>query len=401
VILVSHDRYLLDRVVNRVVEIEDGRAAAFSGNYSAFRAEKLRLLIKQKQAYGEQQREVRRLEDMIKRYEVWGGEKNFRRARNKQKMLDRMDRIDRPDLDRTRIDPRFGVEARSGRITLELNGYSRGFGDRVLFDNADLLISFGECVGLLGANGSGKTTLFRDIVKEGAWENRTIRIGPRVKLGYYAQEHETLDLERTVLEEMQWGSELNKDQAFSALSKFLFGWGDMDRKIRTLSGGEKSRVQLAKLMVSSANFLLLDEPTNHLDIPSREQVEEALEGFEGTLLIISHDRYFLDKIVGRIVEVDNPNLISYAGNFSDFWTQKKSEGMEPRKKRPVGKRQAGRRTEDTEDLEQKIEVLEAKKLSLEGALSEAFRKRDYKRGERHSQQLRRLEAQIEDLYEAL
>ena len=408
VILISHNRYLLDRVVGRIVEIEDRGVAAYPGNYSAYRAAKLRNLIKQKAAYDDQQKEIRRMEGMIERFERWGGEKNFRRARSRQKMIDRMEKIDRPDLDRRQIDLQFGLEARNGRIALELRGYSRAFGERVLFQDVTLHLSFGDRVGLLGGNGTGKTTLFRDIVERAGWDNPVLRVGPRTRIGYYAQGHETLNFDRTILEEMRWDTGLSEGAAFAVLSRFLFGYEDMDKRIGSLSGGEKSRVQLAKLMVSDANLLLLDEPTNHLDIHSRERVEEALEAFEGTILVISHDRYFLDRIVDRIVEIRPPRLVEYPGNFSYFWEKKGAELRDLRQARrrpPV----AGRREKpaerpapaESERTEKKIEELEAEKLRLEGMLAVAYRARDFKRGEKVTQRLRRVEAQIERLYEAL
>jgi ATP-binding cassette subfamily F protein 3 len=313
VILVSHNRYLLDRVVGRIVELEDCGANTYPGNYSSYRARKMRDLIKQKAAYEDQQKEIQRLEEMVKRFEHWAhitdNARHARQARNKQKVIDRMDRIDRPGLDRGKIDPSFDFADRTGKIALELKKYSKRFGDKVLFEDVDLSLTFGDRVGLLGANGTGKSTLFKEIMADGAWDNSVIRVGPRTKIGYYSQEHETLEFSRTILEEIPWESGLTKDQGFTALSRFLFDWEDLDKRIGTLSGGEKSRVQLAKLMVADVNFLLMDEPTNHLDIPSREQVEEALDDFEGTMLVISHDRYFLDRIVSRVVEISNPDLI--------------------------------------------------------------------------------------------
>ena len=399
VILISHNRYLLDRVAGRIVEIEDRKAASYPGNYSAYRAQKLRNLIKQKAAYDDQRKEIRRMEEMIARWELWGGEKNIKRARSREKMLDRMDKIERPDMDRRRIDPDFGFEARSGRIALELRGYSRAFGGRALFQDVNLHLSFGDRVGLLGANGTGKTTLFKDVLTEAAWDHPVMRVGPRVRVGYYAQEHETLNFDRTILEEMRYDTGLSAEGAFSVLSRFLFGYEDMDKRIGSLSGGEKSRVQLAKLMVSDANLLLLDEPTNHLDIHSRERVEEALEAFEGTILVISHDRYFLDRIVGRIVEVRNPHLVEYPGNFSYFWEKRREARREDRpRKQPVKKTP---RPSLDRPVEEKIEALEAEKLRLEAVLASAFRERDFKRGEKISQRLRRVEGEVEKLYEGL
>lgn len=411
VILVSHNRYLLDRVVDRILEIEDRKITAYSGNYSAYRAEKMRNLLKQKAAYEGQQKEIRRIEEIIRRYELWARRSmdpfHARQARRRRKMLDKMDKVQRPTLDRRRINPSFDFEERTGRIALELKGYAKAFGDKTLFQDVDLHISFGDRVGLLGANGTGKTSLFRDIVEGASWEHPVLRIGPKTRLGYYAQEHEILNPERSILEEVRWERGLTKDQAFTVLSRFLFRWEDMDRKVETLSGGEKSRVQLAKLMISDANLLLLDEPTNHLDIQSREQVEEALEEFEGTIFVISHDRYFLDRIVDRIVEIRTPHLAEYPGNFSYFWEKRKTK---QRTVAPEGKKRPVRRRKRSlerpipiapERIEEKIEELEKEKLKLERALASTYRNREYKRGEKISQRLRRLEDELEKLYVAL
>ena len=386
VLMVSHDRYLLDRVVTRIVEIEDGKATAYAGNYSTYRAGKMRDLIKQKAAFDDQQKEVGRLEEMIKRYELWGGEKNAKRARNKTKYLERMDRIDRPVMDRRKIDPTFGLAGSSGKIALELRGYSREVGDRTLFDTVDLLLESGDRVGLVGGNGTGKSTFFKDVVSQAAWEHPVLRIGPRIKLGYYAQEHETLSGDRTLLEEVCHASGLSREAGFAVLSRFLFGWQDLDKQVGNLSGGEKSRLQLAKLMVSGANMLLLDEPTNHLDIMSRERVEDSLEAFEGTLLVISHDRYFLDKIAERVIELREQKLHNHDGNFTDYWSARKKA------LRSAGADGA------VAGVENQIEESENEKLKLEQRLKQAFEKRDFKQGERISRQLKLVENRIEDLY---
>ncbi|MBT5831462.1 MAG: ABC-F family ATP-binding cassette domain-containing protein [Candidatus Latescibacteria bacterium] len=389
VILVSHDRYLLDRVVNKIVEVEDGQTSTYPGNYSGYRAEKMRELIKQKAAFDDQQKEIGRLREMIARYEDWGGEKNAKRARNKTKYLDRMDRIDKPVMDRKKIDPTFSNTQSSGKIALELRAYTREIGERTLFEDVDLLLQFGERAGLVGGNGTGKSTFFKDVVREAAWEHPVMRIGPRIRLGYYAQEHETLKENRTILEEVCDAGNLNRDQGFAILSKFLFGWQDLDKRVGHLSGGEKSRLQLAKLMVSGANMLLLDEPTNHLDIMSRERVEEALEAFEGTLLVISHDRYFLDKLAERVIEVREKTMHSHVGNFTDFWALRRA-----------GQREGTGEVLDLQ-VEKQIEEIEAEKLRLEQRMRKAFEKRDFKQGDRLSRQLRQVENQIEDLYTRL
>jgi len=430
VILVSHNRYLLDRVVDSILEIEHRRITRYAGNYSWYRAEKMKKLLEQQAAYQSQQKEIRRLEEMIARFEHWASmtddPRQARRARNKQRMLDKMEKIDRPDLDGRRIDPEFAASSRAGQIALQVKGYDKSFGDRVIFAAADLHLSFGDRVGLLGPNGTGKSTLFKEIVEEAAWDHPVLRVGPQIRIGYYAQEHETLHPERTIMRELLELPGVTRDRAFGVLSRFLFGWDDMDRIVGTLSGGEKSRVQLARLMLSDVNFLLLDEPTNHLDIFSREKVEEALEEFEGSILVISHDRYFLDRIVHRIVEVDNPKLKEYAGDFTYFWgkkkeataarqsppTQKRKQPIVDRKKKRSAdqreKRLAGggrspslaKRKDPKEigEIETRIEGLEAEKLQLEGEVAAAYREKNYKRGDKLTRDLRRLETDIDRLY---
>ena len=413
VLLVSHNRYLLDRVVDGILEIENGRVARYKGNYSAYRVEKLRESLKQKAAFDDQQKEIRRLEAMIRRFALWAkmteDGRHARQARSRQKMLDRMDRVERPNLGEGRIQPRLGAAERAGKIALELRGYSKAFGEKVLFDSVDLHLSSGERVGLLGPNGSGKSTIFRDIVERGSWENPVVRIGPRIEVGYYSQEHETLNPANSLVEEIREAAPMTEDQAFHVLLKFLFRREDIHRAVSTLSGGEKSRIQLARLKVSDVNLLLLDEPTNHLDIHSREQVEEALEEFDGTILAISHDRYFLDRIVDRIVEVRNPTLVEYAGSFSEFWAKRRRDRVALPEKVRKGKvsgagKKAAPRTQTrkssaaTTGIEQKIEGLEGDKLKLEEEIVEAYQDRRYDRGEKLSRDLQRLEKEIERLY---
>ena len=326
-------------------------------------------------------------------------------------MLDRMERIERPNLGEGRIQPHLGAAERAGKIALELRGYSKAFGEKVLFDSVDLHLSSGERVGLLGPNGSGKSTIFRDIVECGSWENPVVRIGPRIEVGYYSQEHETLNPANSLVEEIREAAPMTEDQAFHILLKFLFRREDIHRTVSTLSGGEKSRIQLAKLKVSDVNLLLLDEPTNHLDIHSREQVEEALEEFDGTILAISHDRYFLDRIVDRIVEVRNPTLVEYAGSFSEFWAKRKKDRIAIARRRSAGERFPGpRKKAVAPDGDPEIRVppqpessrrstaSRGHKLKLEEEIVEAYQNRRYDRGEKLSRELQRLEKEIERLY---
>ena len=407
-IIVSHDRYLLDRVVDRILEIEDNRVTGYHGNYSAYRAEKLKFILNQKAAFSAQQKEIKRLEEMIKRFELWArivdNPRHAVQARNKQKMLDRMERIKRPDLDGKRIEPRFQINHRSGNVTLELNRYSRSFGENVLFHETDLLLSFGDRVGLVGPNGSGKSTLFKDIVADAGWENPRVRIGPRTKVGYYSQEHETLTPERTILDEVCIEGRLTREKGFGVLSRFLFRWENMNQKVETLSGGEKSRIQLAKIVISGSNLLLLDEPTNHLDVYSREKVEEE---FEGSLFIISHDRYFLNRIIDRIVELRDRRFVEYPGDFSYYWEELKraDSKSKPSRHRLPGagskRRRSTSQLKNSRQVEVRIEQLEADKLHLEEQMEEAYRKSAYKKGAQLVDRLQKLEKEIAVLYEQL
>jgi len=348
---------------------------------------------------------------MIKRFEHWASivvsSRHATQARNKQKMLDRMDRVKRPDLDGQRIKPNFQIEQRSGNVTLELKRYSRSIGGKVLFDETDLLLSFGDRVGLVGPNGSGKSTLFKDIVADASWENPHFRIGPRTEIGYYSQEHETLNPDRTILDEVCIEGRLTKEKGFGVLSKFLFRWDDMHQRVSTLSGGEKSRIQLAKIVISGSNLLLLDEPTNHLDVYSREKVEEALEEFEGTVFVISHDRYFLNRIVDRVVELQDRRFVECPGDFSFFWEKRKSAKVRPGSTatRRAGTGKKKRSVDDNREIlspiEDRIEGLEADKQHLEEEIENTYRKSAYKKGAHLVDRLQKLEKKIASLYQQL
>jgi len=321
VIIVSHDRYLLDMVADEIVELEDGRLTHYPGNYSEYAFEKQARLLRQQQTYQVQQKEVRRLEQAAKRLLTWGAVydnvKFIRRGRNILKRLERMDRIEKPVLERRRM----GLELegwRGSNKVLEIVDLNKGFDDTIILTALNLLIWRGERVGLIGPNGAGKSLLFRLILGQETASGGEIKIGPSVKVGYYAQEHETLDYDRTLIETVRQAAKLAEDGAVRFLGRFLFTYEQDRGLVASLSGGERSRLQMALLMLSGANFLLLDEPTNNLDIPSAEVLEEALQDFEGTVLVISHDRYFLDRVVDRIVELDEGALTGYLGGYSEY-----------------------------------------------------------------------------------
>jgi ATP-binding cassette subfamily F protein 3 len=327
VVLVSHDRYLLDETVTLIAEVEDHRLTVYRGTYSAYAVEKQVRLLRQQQMYEAQQKEIARIEAAIARFEHWASividERHARQARSRRKMLERMDKVEKPILERKRM----GLELngwRGSQKVLEVADLDKAFDDQIVLAGLNLLIWHGERVGLLGSNGAGKSVLFRCIL---GWEQPTgglIKIGPSVRVGYYAQEHETLDPDKTLVEEVRQVKPMYEGQAVRFLAQFLFPYEMTRKRVRDLSGGERSRLQLAKLMLSDANFLLLDEPTNNLDLPSCEVLENALDGFEGAVLVISHDRYFLDRVVDRIVELEDGGLTEYAGDYS-YYAEKKAQ----------------------------------------------------------------------------
>jgi ATP-binding cassette subfamily F protein 3 len=332
VVIVSHDRYLLDRMVTHIAEVEDQRLTIYQGNYSAYAVEKQLRLLRQQQRYDAQQKEIARIEAAIARFEHWASlvvdERHARQARSRRKMLERMDRVEKPTLERRRM----GLELdgwRGSQKVLEIVDLEKVFptptggdGEQIILAGLNLLLWHGERVGLLGPNGAGKSLLFDCILGREEPTNGTIKIGPSVRIGFYAQEQETLDLDRTLIEEVRQVKPMYEQQAVRHLGRFLFLYEMVRKRVRYLSGGERSRLQLAKLMLSDANFLLLDEPTNNLDLPSCEVLENALDEFEGTVLVISHDRYLLDRVVERIVELEDGALTEYPGDYTYFAEQK-------------------------------------------------------------------------------
>jgi ATP-binding cassette subfamily F protein 3 len=282
--------------------------------------------------YQAQQKEIARIEAAIARFEHWASivvdERHARQARSRQKMLDRMERIEKPVMERRRM----GLELngwRGSQKVLEINNLDKVFppsnghgGEQIVLAGLDLLIWHGERVGVLGANGAGKSVLFRCILGQEEPSSGQIKIGPSVRVGYYAQEHETLNPSRSLVDEIRQVRPMYEEQAVRFLGRFLFPYQMVRKRVGDLSGGERSRLQLAKLMLSDANFLLLDEPTNNLDLPSCEVLENTLDEFEGAVLVISHDRYFLDRVVDRVVELEEGALVTYPGNYSYYAEEK-------------------------------------------------------------------------------
>jgi ATP-binding cassette subfamily F protein 3 len=260
-------------------------------------------------------------------------ERHIRQARSRQKMLERMDKIEKPIMERERM----GLELngwRGSNKVLEIKALDKAFEDKIVLMDIDLLIWRGERVGVIGPNGSGKSVLFRCILNEEQPTSGDIKIGPSIRIGYYAQEHQTLDANHTLIEEIWEAESMSEHAAVNFLRRFLFPYQRARDTVATLSGGERSRLQLAKIMLSDANFLLLDEPTNNLDLPSCEVLEQALEEFEGTVLVISHDRYFLNRMVNRIVEIDDGSLTDYQGDYTDYVQQRRRAALRVQSGKP-------------------------------------------------------------------
>jgi ATP-binding cassette, subfamily F, member 3 len=327
VVIVSHDRYLLDAVVTHIVEIEDGKISSFLGDYSSYMIYKQERLARQDELYHVQQRQIARLETAMKRYAIWAktydNEKFAKRAHAIESRLEKMDRIERPQIQRRRMELRLNGWRGSSRV-LELRKVQKGFGARVVLHSTDLVLHHGERVGLIGKNGSGKSVLLRLALGMLDPDQGDVILGPSIRTAYYAQEHETLDFEQTLLETVRRAGAMSESSAVSFLIRYLFNYRQAIQKVKDLSGGERSRLQLALCVLSGANFLLLDEPTNNLDIASAEVLENALDDFEGTVLVISHDRYFLDQVVDRILVLDDGNLHHHPGNYSDFLAHENS-----------------------------------------------------------------------------
>ena len=325
VIIVAHDRYFLDRVVTKVVELDNGAGTVFTGNYSAYSDKKAMLRDARIRAYLNQQQDIRHQEAVIAKLKSFNREKSIRRAESREKMLDKIQRLDKPaDVDDS-MDIRLEPDVESGKDVLTAAGLSKSFDSQTLFTGADFEVKRGERVAIIGNNGTGKTTLLKIINGLIPADSGEIRLGSKVHIGYYDQEHQVLHMDKTLFDEIQdTYPNMNNTQIRNTLASFLFTGDDVFKLIRDLSGGERGRVSLAKLMLSDANFLLLDEPTNHLDITSKEILESALCRYTGTVLYVSHDRYFINRTATRILDLTGQSLINYIGNY-DYYLEKKED----------------------------------------------------------------------------
>ncbi len=323
VIIVAHDRYFLDRVVTKIIELDMGTATVFSGNYSAYSDKKAMLRDAKIKAYLKQQQEIRHQEAVIAKLKSFNREKSIKRAESREKMLDKLERLDKPIEADDSMDIRLEPDVVSGNDVLTIRGLSKSFGTQTLFSDVDIDIKRGERIAIIGNNGTGKTTLLKLINGILPADSGEIRLGSKVHVGYYDQEHQVLHMEKTLFDEIQdTYPAMNNTQIRNTLASFLFTGDDVFKRICDLSGGERGRVSLAKLMLSDANFLLLDEPTNHLDITSKEILESALNRYTGTVLYVSHDRYFINRTATRILDLTNQSFLNYIGNY-DYYLEKK------------------------------------------------------------------------------
>lgn len=393
VILVSHDRYFLDKIAGKIIEIENGNAASFSGNYSDYAKKKEVLRIAEMRAYLNQQKEIRHQEEVIEKLKSFNREKSIKRAESREKMLSKIEVLDKPVT--VKDDMNFTLTPRiiSGNDVLQINELAKAYGTLSLFSNVSFEIKRGEHVAIIGKNGTGKTTLLKILNQVETQDAGTIRLGSNVEIGYYDQEHHVLHEDKTLFDEISdTYPSMTNTEIRNTLAAFLFTKEDVFKRIKDLSGGEKGRVSLAKLMLSNANFLILDEPTNHLDITSKEILENALNHYEGTLLYVSHDRYFINKTASRILDLEDGNFKNYIGNY-DYYLEKHEEAAPPLTSAPSvlktdkapetisdtkadwqeqKKLQAEKRKRENriQKIEEEIEAVEARQSQLEADLAD-------------------------------
>lgn len=325
VLIVSHDRYFLDRIVTKVIDIDNGKVSTFTGNYSAYSEKKAQLRRDAYQAYLNQQQEIKHQEEVIVKLKQFNREKSIRRAESREKMLDKIDVLEKPAEVNASMRIYLKPRVESGTDVLAVEHLTKSFPSLPLFSDLNFSIKRGERVAIIGNNGTGKTTILKILNELVPADAGVFHLGSKVHIGYYDQEHHVLHMEKTIFEEISDDfPKLTNTEIRNLLAAFLFTGDDVFKKISSLSGGERGRVSLAKLMLSEANFLILDEPTNHLDILSKEILEEALRNYTGTVLYVSHDRYFINRTATRILELTNQSMVNYIGNY-DYYMEKREE----------------------------------------------------------------------------
>jgi len=400
VLVVSHDRYFLDRVVTKIIDLHEGFTRSYPGNYTAYARQKEEVLRQQAESYDRQQAEIAKLEDFISRYHA--GQRH-REAKSRGRRLDKMVRIRKPRMESEKIHVRLDTGSSSGHIVLDLQDIAKGFDGKSLFTGLNLLVENGDRIGLVGPNGSGKTTLLRMILGDEEPSAGTLSIGYGVEMGYFAQDLAGLDPENTVLEELLESADLKPGEARNLLARFLFKGDDVFKSVARLSGGEQNRLVLAKLMLQKPNLLLLDEPTNHLDIDSRQALDQALREFSGTIILTSHDRYLLNSVATRIVEIANGASKVFEGNYDFFVERARSQRrrIRPVKKKPKPKTVAapsGPKGPTAADYEREIETAESRLTELTDLLGRSETYTDGAVAAATQAEYREVATRLEELY---
>ena len=415
VIIVAHDRYFLDKVVTKVIEVERGTVSVFSGNYSDYAAKKKQLMDAKLKEYYNQQRDIKHQEEVIAKLKSFNREKSIKRAESREKLLDKIEVIDKPITEQETMHFKLEPAKESGNDVLSVEGLSKAFGGNRLFDNVSFEIKKGEKVALIGNNGTGKTTILKIINHIIDADAGKVKLGANVEIGYYDQEHNVLHMDKTTFDEIGDAyPDMTNTQIRNMLACFLFTGDDVFKKISDLSGGERGRVSLAKLMLSNANFLILDEPTNHLDIMSKEILESALNRYTGTVLYVSHDRYFINKTAGRIIELSANTVTNYIGNY-DYYLEKR-DILAPKEVKQVSSEKntavkddwkaqkeeqakLRKRQNDIAKIEKNIEQLETENSELDEQLALPEVYSDVKQLMKLNEKKQEIEKKLEKLYE--
>lgn len=416
VIVISHDRFFLDSVTTSTFQVINGHVNCYNAPYT----KSLELMKKDHdaklKAYNLQQAEIKRQEAIIEKFRSFNREKSIKRAESREKLLDKIERIDAPDQEKSASKIKFEASVKSGYDVLHIENLSKSFGDKKLFSGLSLDLKRGEKIALIGENGRGKTTLFRIIMDKISSDNGVKVLGTNVNIGYYDQEQSNLNLDKTILNEI-WDDfpGLTTSEVRGFLGSFLFSGDDVFKDINKLSGGERCRINLLKLMLSKSNLLLLDEPTNHLDIPSREALEEAILSYDGTLIVISHDRYFLNKVINKIIELQEDGSTEYLGNYN-YYTEKKKNPTrfetyeslangktktqlnEEKKKKKALEKEAKAKQNQIKEIEDIISKSEAKLTKLQEELCKEEVYSNPSESERVNREIKLLETKIDSLY---
>ncbi|MGG4505051.1 ribosomal protection-like ABC-F family protein [Heyndrickxia sporothermodurans] len=405
VVVISHDRYFLDEIVNRIIDLEDGEVHLYKTNFSGFVKEKEERLLQEFQAFQEQQKKIKKMMEAIKRLREWANRANppneglHKRARNMERALERMEKINRPILERKKINVDFEAVHRSGKDVVKLVEVSKSFSDKHLFQHVNMHIQYLDRVAIIGENGTGKSTLLKIMLGQITPDTGEATLGSNLKIGYLSQQAFSQTTDTSVIDTFRNEISVTEGEARHILAKFLFYGHSVFRKVNQLSGGERMRLRLAQLMYQDINFLILDEPTNHLDIDSREVLEEALDEFNGTILAVTHDRYFLNRLFKKIYWIEDGAVHLFNGDYS--WAKEKMSGLRQKRVLPVKAEKASKKKEENvsvEELEGKIETIE---LQLEGITTQIKSTIKLDHLQELTAKQRSLESMREEIYEKL